>query len=174
MKKTILAISTVAFLFAACGGPSEEATTSETPATTEAPAETPAETPEPASAEAVVTLNAGDDMKYDISEINVKEGQTVKLTLHHVGKMPVTAMGHNFVLLASGASLEDFAKEAINAKDNDYIPKAKEKDVIAHTKTIGGGESVEISFPAPAKGTYDFLCSFPGHSAMMKGKFIVD
>ena len=25
----------------------------------------------------------------------------------------------------------------------------------------------------PAKCTYDFICSFPGHSGLMKGKFIV-
>ncbi|HMN32867.1 MAG: azurin [Chitinophagaceae bacterium] len=173
MKKSILAISTIAFLFAACGSPSEEDAKTETPVSTEAPAETPAAS-EPVSAEATVTINAGDDMKFDIDEIKVKEGQTVKLTLHHSGKMPITAMGHNFVLLANGTSIEDFAKEAINAKDNDYIPKSLESSVITHTKTIGGGESTEISFPAPAKGTYDFLCSFPGHSAMMKGIFIVE
>lgn len=174
MKKTILAFTAVAFLFAACTSSSNEETETQTPPATEtpAPAETPAATP--AATEADVTLNAGDDMKYDINEIKVKEGQTVKLTLHHTGKAPIAAMGHNFVLLKQGVSLDDFAKEAINAKDNDYIPKAKEGDVIAHTKTIGGGESTDVTFPAPAKGTYEFLCSFPGHSAMMKGTFIVE
>ena len=38
---------------------------------------------------------------------------------------------------------------------------------------IGGGESVTIEFDAPEAGTYDFLCTFPAHFAMMKGKFIV-
>jgi len=171
MKKSILTFASVALLFAACNNASntESTETTETPAATEAPA-APAETPK----EATITLNAGDDMKYDLAEITVKEGQTVKLTLHHTGTQPVTAMGHNFVLLAAGVDLDNFAKEAINAKDNDYIPKAMTADVIAHTKTIGGGETAEIEFPAPAKGAYDFLCSFPGHSAMMRGKFIVE
>jgi azurin len=113
-------------------------------------------------------------MKYDLADITVKAGQTVKLTLHHTGKQPVTAMGHNFVLLAQGVDVDNFAKEAIAAKDNDYIPTAMANDVIAHTKTIGGGESTEITFTAPAAGAYDFLCSFPGHSAMMRGKFVVE
>ncbi|HBX64839.1 MAG TPA: azurin, partial [Balneolaceae bacterium] len=26
----------------------------------------------------------------------------------------------------------------------------------------------------PEAGTYDFICSFPGHYALMKGKFIVE
>jgi azurin len=42
-----------------------------------------------------------------------------------------------------------------------------EGDVIAHTKTIGG-ETTDIEFTAPAKGTYDFLVFFPGHHATMK------
>ena len=29
-------------------------------------------------------------------------------------------------------------------------------------------------FLPPKKGVYDFICSFPGHYAMMKGKFIVE
>jgi len=161
------------FLFAACGNPSS--TSTETPAATEAPAEAPTAAPAPAATEAAnITLNAGDDMKYDLSEIKVKEGQTVKLTLHHTGKMAADAMGHNFVLLAQGVDLSAFAQAANAAKDNDYIPKDKAADIIAHTKTIGGGETTEITFTAPAKGTYDYLCTFPGHWAMMKGKFIVE
>ncbi len=169
MKKVFIIFASSAFMFASCGDSSTPA--AEAPATeAAAPAEAPAEIVEEAGP---ITLNAGDDMKYDISEIEVKEGQTVKLTLHHTGKSPVTAMGHNFVLLAAGTDLDAFAKAAIAAKDNDYIPKEMEKDVVAHTKTIGGGETTEIEFTAPAKGTYDFLCSFPGHSGSMRGKFIV-
>ncbi|MBX7202276.1 MAG: azurin [Bacteroidia bacterium] len=170
MKKSLLTFAAVAVIFTACnqGSKPAETTPTDSTAATEAPADQPA-----ASADGVITLNAGDDMKYDLSEIIVKEGQTIKLTLNHTGKMAVTAMGHNFVLLKSGVALDEFATAAIGAKDNDYIPKDKANDVIAHTKTIGGGESVTIEFPAPAKGSYEFLCSFPGHSAMMRGNFIV-
>lgn len=126
------------------------------------------------SNEALITLSAGDDMKFDLTEIKVKEGQTVRLTLRHTGKAPKTAMGHNFVLLAAGADKAGFAKEAMGAKDNDYIPPALSKEIIAHTRTIGGGETDTIEFKAPPKGTYGFLCSFPGHFPTMQGKFIVE
>ncbi len=164
-----------ALFFASCGGndtKTESSSTETTPATTD----TTAATPEAATTgnEAVVTLNAGDDMKYDQTAITVKEGQTVKLTLNHTGKAPKTAMGHNFILLAQGVNLEEFDKAALTASATDYIPQGKESDIIAHTKLIGGGESDTIEFPAPAKGTYQFLCSFPGHSAMMKGTFTVE
>ena len=119
-----------------------------------------------------ITLSSDDRMKFDKSEINVYEGQTVILTLQHTGTMPVTAMGHNFVLLTQGTSLADFANEALKANDNEYIP-VDSKNIIAHTGLIGGGESDVITFEAPAKGTYDYVCSFPGHYSVMKGKFNV-
>ena len=46
--------------------------------------------------------------------------------------------------------------------------------MIAHTDLIGGGQVTSIEFDAPDAGTYEFLCSFPGHSGLMKGKFIVE
>jgi azurin len=172
MKKSILAFASAALFLTAC---SDNATKEETPATeTATPAATEPAEPAAASNVAEIALSAGDDMKFDMTEIKVKEGQTVKLTLVHTGKAPLQAMGHNFTLLAQGSDVDAFAKAAVNAKDNDYIPKELEKEVIAHTKTIGGGDMTEIEFPAPAKGTYDFLCSFPGHSVMMRGKFIVE
>lgn len=119
-----------------------------------------------------ITLNSNDQMQFDKAEITVSAGQTVVLTLNHTGKQPITAMGHNFVLLTQGTDMATFATAAMAAKDNNYIP-TDEAGVIAHTKVLGGGESDTITFTAPAKGTYDFLCSFPGHYSIMKGKFIV-
>ena len=120
-----------------------------------------------------ITLNSNDKMQFDLAEINVFEGQTVILTLHHTGTMPLKAMGHNFVLLTKGTVISNFSKEALKAKDNQYIP-TDAKNVIAYTDLIGGGESTSVTFRAPEKGIYDFLCSFPGHYAIMKGKFNVN
>jgi azurin len=82
--------------------------------------------------------------------------------------MSKSMMGHNFVLLKKGVVLSKFAQQAIAAKNNDYIPE-NTNDVIAHTKMLGGGESDTITFKAPAKGVYVYVCSFPGHFALMKG-----
>ncbi len=172
MKKSLLILASTAALFfaASCGG--DETTTTEAPKTENTEAkEAPKEAP---AAPAEITITGDDAMKFDLSEIKVKEGQKVKLTLKHSGKQAKEAMGHNFVLLNAGVDPALFAKEATSAKDHDYIPESMKADVLAHTKVIGGGESDVIEFDAPKKGTYDFLCSFPGHSAMMKGKFIVE
>lgn len=120
-----------------------------------------------------VLLTGNDQMKYNLKEIKVKAGQKVKLTLKHVGQLDENVMGHNFVLLKQGTDLAQFAQKAMAAKSNDYIPENTDK-VIAHTEMIGGGEETTIEFEAPAAGTYDFICSFPGHYIQMQGKFIVE
>lgn len=118
-----------------------------------------------------IVLNSNDQMKFDKTEIRVKAGEKIKLVLKHTGKLPKNAMGHNFVLLAKGTDVAKFATAAMNDKATEYIPA---KGVLAHTKLIGGGETTSVEFTVPAKGIYDFICSFPGHYAMMKGKFIVE
>lgn len=137
--------------------------------------DTPVETvtPDVAKQDTIkITLNSTDKMQYDLSEIDVYEGQTVVLTLNHTGTMPMASMGHNFVLLKKGTDLEKFEAEAAKAQKEGYIP-TDTSEIIAHTKLLGGGESDTITFQAPEKGTYDFMCSFPGHYSVMKGKFNV-
>ncbi len=120
-----------------------------------------------------VVITANDAMAFNKKEIKVEAGKKVKITLRHIGKMDINVMGHNFVLLKNGVDLIAFGNSAASARANNYIPKGT-KEVIAHTKLIGGGETAVIEFDAPVAGTYDFLCSFPGHYAIMKGKFIVE
>ncbi len=173
MKKSLVLLTAVTLLLSACQTTeTKEPDLKEviTPVSDESATSIIEET----SREALITLSGGDDMKFSLAKIKVKEGQIVKLILKHTGEAPKETMGHNFVLLAAGTPLEKFAIEALNAKDNDYIPVSMKNDVIAHTKTIGGGETDTIEFTAPGKGVYDFLCSFPGHAALMKGTFIVE
>lgn len=121
-----------------------------------------------------LTLEANDEMQYSTNEMRATAGKPITLTFKHTGKMDKTTMGHDFVLLKKGTDPDAFAHEALGAKDNDYIPKSQISNIIAHTKLIGGGESDTITFTVPEKGTYDYLCSFPGHSALMKGKMIIE
>ncbi len=120
-----------------------------------------------------IRLTGDDQMRFDKTELRVKAGQTVRLTLVHVGKMAKNVMGHNFVLLTPGTDINQFGQQAVAAADNDYIPRNTDQ-VIAHTKMLGGGESTTIEFTAPEAGTYDYICSFPGHYAIMRGKLIVE
>lgn len=121
-----------------------------------------------------IVLETADNMQFSLKEIKVEAGTTVKLTLKHNGKLPKQAFGHNFVLLKKGVEMKDFATQAVQAGlANNYVPENSE-DVIAYTSVIGGGESTTIEFEAPEAGEYTFLCSFPGHYALMNGTFIVE
>lgn len=120
-----------------------------------------------------IVIKANDIMQYNTNEIKAKAGQKVKLTLRHVGKLDVNVMGHNLVILKQGVNLAEFAAKAAVERDNNYIPKDS-NDIIVYTDLIGGGQVTSVEFNAPEAGSYQFLCSFPGHSGLMKGNFIVE
>ncbi len=120
-----------------------------------------------------IVITSDDYMKFNTSKITVKSGKLVKLTLKHIGNLDVQVMGHNFVLLKNKVDIVEFANKAAMASKNQYIP-IESNEVIAYTDMIGGGQETTIEFLPPEVGIYNFICSFPGHYAMMKGKFIVE
>ena len=142
----------------------------------EPPAATTAASPEaPADGKRVIVLTADDTMKFNLAEIHAKPGEALRITLKNTGRMPKQAMAHNWVLLQPMAD-SDFTAFAMAAsgKAPDYLP-ADRAQVLAATKLLGAGESDTIEITAPATpGEYPFLCTFPGHFALMKGKLIVN
>ena len=122
-----------------------------------------------------VEITGSETMKYDVTEITAKPGEKIRVVLKAVGSMPKIAMGHNFVLLKAGASPMEVSNAAFNARETDFIAAAMKDKILASTKLAGGGETVEVTFTAPAKaGKYDYLCTFPGHfAAGMKGVLTV-
>jgi azurin len=116
---------------------------------------------------------AGNDMmQFDKKELTAAADCTeIELTLKHAGKLPATAMGHNWVLVKT-ADAAAVGNAGIGAGiKNNHVPP-DDKRVLAHTKVIGGGESTTVKFPTSAlkKGeSYTFECTFPGHSSIMKG-----
>jgi azurin len=122
-----------------------------------------------------VVINANDKMKYDITTIEAKAGQEVKLTLKNVGTMPKQSMGHNWALLQLNTDAAKFVEAGFASASTDYVAPELASKVIAKTKILGPGESETITFTAPAiPSRYDFLCTFPGHfAAGMKGVLVV-
>jgi azurin len=190
MKITLLQVALCASLASAgalgCGGDK-----SEPPAAPPEPPAAPPAAPEPAPAaqpaapavpagttltagpDGVVHVTANDQMRFNAARIEAKAGEKIKVELKNIGTLPKEAMGHNFVVLKSGVEAMPFATKAIAAKDNDYMPPDAMDQVIAHTKLLGPGESDTIEFEVPGPGTYVFVCTFPGHAALMNGQLVV-
>ena len=122
-----------------------------------------------------VTITGNDTMQFDKREFTVKSGEKVELEFKNIGKLPKIAMGHNLVILKQGISSLKFGQKvmAMGANATNPLPEASMSDVIAATKLLGPGESETISFTAPEPGDYQFVCSFPGHFAMMRGIMVV-
>ena len=113
-----------------------------------------------------------DQMQFDKKEIVVAPDCTeVEIVLKHTGKLPAAAMGHNWVLTKT-ADVAAVATDGIGAGiANDHVKKGDAR-VIAHTKVIGGGQTTSVKFKTSLLtkgGAYTYFCSFPGHSAIMKG-----
>ena len=101
--------------------------------------------------------------------------EKVELEFKNIGKLPKIAMGHNLVILKKGISSLKFGQKvmSLGANATNALTDGSREDVIAATELLGPGESETISFTAPEAGDYQFVCSFPGHFAMMRAIMVV-
>lgn len=198
--QTRISLLAAACLFglAACNQPpatDTAATPAATPATETPPVETtpPAAEPPAATPPAATTPAAGDKpaavvndckteiegndaMQYNVGSITVPASCTsFTITLKHTGTMPVAAMGHN-VVIAKASDMQAVAADGMGAGAASMYVKPGDTRVIAHSDVVGGGQSTSVSFDVARikdGGPYEFFCSFPGHSAIMKGTIAV-
>ena len=164
--RTLTLFVTLAALFVAGCGKKETATAA-------APAAASASAPA-ADGVRVIKVTANDQMKFNLTTIELKVGEEVKITLTNIGTMPKQAMGHNLVVLKSGADETAFATAAGPATATEHIPESMKDQVVAHTKMLGPKESDSITVKFDEAGQYPFLCSFPAHFQLgMKGVIVV-
>lgn len=150
------------------GSPASSASQAATPSAAQA-------TKAKAKAGRTIEMTGGDDMKYNVTKIAAKRGETLRIVLKSVGTVPKVAMAHNVVVLKLGTDQNEFVKTGMMARDTDFIAPAMKAQVLAATPMAGPGETVEVTFTVPAKaGAYPFMCTFPGHfAAGMKGELNV-
>lgn len=131
--------------------------------------------PAPAQGDCELTIQAGDNLQYSTDEMTVSEScGEVTVTLEHTGQLNAQQMGHNWVLV--DGDWQGVAQDGMAAgPGNNYIAEGDER-VIAATEVIGGGESASVTFDVGelGAGEYNYVCTFPGHSAAMNGVFIVE
>jgi len=116
-----------------------------------------------------------EQMSYAITEFKVKAGKPVKLEFINPDATP-----HNLIILKKGTSVEkigmaanQLATDPEEAKKGEYIPKTDA--ILFRTKMLQPESSETLRFMAPKeKGSYPFLCTFPGHWILMQGEMIVE
>lgn len=117
-------------------------------------------------------IEGNDAIQYNVGSIVVPAScSKFTITLRHVGKLPVAAMGHN-VVIARTADVQAVVADGLTAGAAANYVKAGDARIIANTQMIGGGQSTSVTFDASklkAGGPYTFFCSFPGHVVTMKG-----
>jgi azurin len=173
-------ICVAALFMAACSGSEPAAAPAPAPVAAPQTAPTPPPAPVPATpvvvapdAEGIVRISSNDQMRFSATRIEVKAGEKIKIELHNAGALPKEAMGHNLIVLKPGIVPSAYAAKAMAAKATDYVPADAAAEVIGHTKLLGPGEKAMLELEPLAAGTYPFLCSFPGHVALMNGELVV-
>ena len=123
-----------------------------------------------------ITLHTDDALRFIPSHIVVPAHcKDFTVTLTHTGHLPALAMSHNWVLTKK-ADLDGVARTGMSAGAEAHHVDQADKRVIAHTKLIGTGETTSVTFAVSAltRGeTYAFLCTFAGHSPIMRGTLVV-
>ena len=113
-----------------------------------------------------IVLGTQPGLKFDQALLTVKAGARIRLVFRNTDDML-----HNVVLCAPGKG-ESVGNAAlalgVDGAAKNYVPDTA--DVLFHSALVLPETSDTIFFNAPtAPGDYDYLCSFPGHSALMKG-----
>lgn len=167
MKKLSLAVAI--FALVACGGKEKKTTSKETDkASTEVIGEA-MEAVEEVEEKEIIEIKVaalGESMAeiaFEPKALSIPSNSRVILTFEN--KSSADGMLHNFVLVELGSGAE-IATAGIKAGiENNFVPD--DKRIIAYTKMSNMGETLIIEFDAPAKGSYHYVCTYPGHISMI-------
>ncbi|MCS7088371.1 MAG: plastocyanin/azurin family copper-binding protein [Thermoflexales bacterium] len=130
--------------------------------------------PQQPAAQQAVTLEIstkGNELYYDKNELRAPAGSKITLVFKNAAD-PNSGLLHNWVLVRPGTA-DAVANDGIAAGEANGYLKPGDNRVLAHTKMIKPGESDTITFDAPPAGSYDYICTFPGHAVLMRGKLII-
>ena len=113
-----------------------------------------------------ILLGTQPGLQFDTTLLTAKAGSRLRLVFRNADDML-----HNFVLCTPGRGQSVGAAAmalGLDGAAKSYVPDSE--DVLYHTSLVQPGTSDTIFINVPsAPGDYDFVCTFPGHSVLMKG-----
>ena len=117
-----------------------------------------------------ITLESALGMRFKQQYLETTPGAKIKFTFRNPDDME-----HNFVLTSGkygdrvGLAAADLG---LQGPAMDYVPELDE--VLVHTELVAPETEDTIYFTAPTKpGTYEYVCTVPGHYKVMRGILVV-
>ena len=114
-----------------------------------------------------------EQMRYDTPRLVVEAGKPFEVIIENDDFMP-----HNLVFVLPGTrekigNLAALMKpDELDGRGRAFVPTTP--DVLSATKLLEAGQKVTLSLTAPNnEGTYEYVCTFPGHWQLMWGQLIV-
>ncbi len=113
-------------------------------------------------------------LHYDTNRLVVEAGKPFQVIFENPDAMP-----HNLVFVQPGTAqavaeaVQTQAPDKLDGQGRAYLPN-NDSRILGATRLIeaGGKETLDLTAPEQA-GSYEFVCTFPGHWSIMRGKLIV-
>jgi azurin len=134
------------------------------------PAPTASEVPKPVQKVELQIESVANTMTFSKTALSAPAGSEVHLTFKNNSTM--TTLPHNWALVKTGTEASVAAAGLKMGEPAGYVD-VRSFDLLAHAPLAKPGETTDVTFTAPAAGTYPFICTVPGHYMMMKGVFTV-
>ena len=115
-----------------------------------------------------------EQLRYDTARLVVEAGKPFQVIFENPDAMP-----HNIVFVMPGTmqdvaiAVQTQAPDKLDSKGRAYVIEGDSR-ILDASKLIEAGKSETLHLTAPTtEGTYQYVCTFPGHWAIMKGELIV-
>jgi azurin/glucose/arabinose dehydrogenase len=115
-----------------------------------------------------------EQLRFDTTRLVVEPGKAFEVILENPDQIP-----HNIVFVQPGTvqavaeAVQAQAPDKLDSQGRSYVPE-NDPRVFAASKMLEAGEKETLTITAPGEeGTYEYVCTFPGHWAVMQGKLIV-
>jgi azurin len=120
-----------------------------------------------------VVRSVHEEMRFDTQRLVVQAGKSYEIIFENPDVMP-----HNLVIVEGGARQKvGMAAMELPPGHTDRQGRAwvtEDKEIVAATKMLEPGQTETLKINAPRnEGTYEFVCTFPGHWALMFGQIVV-